>query len=170
MRHELREFSEWLAATWVSEHLQDGVWIVPTVQTIHILAIGAVLTSASMVNLRLIGMGARMQSLTAVSENFVPRVWSALVVLIASGVVLILIEPARPLVNPVFFLKLALIVAVSLLTSVIARPLLRDAEFWERSRGRRFFGRGLALLSWALWVGTVCAGRWIAYTSSLAFS
>jgi hypothetical protein len=169
MANALKGFSDWLVATWVSVYLQPIGWVVPTAQTVHILAITAVLASASMVNLRLMGVGARSQSMVAVSGRFVPWVWGALAVLIVSGSILIIIEPARPLLNPVFYLKLALIAGVAMLTVAIGHTLSLDAEYWERSPGRRASALALASLSWVLWIGVICAGRWIAYTSSLAF-
>jgi hypothetical protein len=162
--HALKGFSDWLAASPASLTLQGVSWIVPTVQTLHILAIAAVLSSASMINLRLVGLGARTQSLATVAARFAPWVWYAVVVLALSGSILILIEPARPLTNPVFFLKLALIAGVALLMLGISLPLRRDELFWERSAGRRTIGWAVAALSWFLWIGVICAGRWIAYT------
>ena len=164
--HALKGFSDWLAASPASLGLQGLSWIVPTVQTLHILAIAAVLTSASMINLRLVGVGARAQSLAAVSARFAPWVWYAVAVLALSGSILILIEPARPLTNPIFFLKLTLIAGVALLMLAISRPLRRDALYWERSVRRRAVGWSVAALSWILWLGVICAGRWIAYTLS----
>ncbi len=164
--HALKGFSDWLAASPASLGLQGLSWIVPTVQTLHILAIAAVLTSASMINLRLVGVGARAQSLAAVSARFGPWVWYAVAVLALSGSILILIEPARPLTNPIFFLKLTLIAGVALLMLAISLPLRRDSLYWERSVRRRTVGWSVAALSWILWLGVICAGRWIAYTLS----
>jgi hypothetical protein len=160
--HALKGFSDWLAASPASQSLQELSWIVPTVQTLHILAIAAVLTSASMINLRLIGVGE--QSLAVVSARFEAWVWYAVAILAFSGTILILIEPARPLTNPIFFVKLALIVAVTMLMRAISRPLRRDELYWERSLARRMLGWGVAILSSLLWISVICAGRWIAYT------
>jgi putative copper export protein len=101
-----------------------------------------------------------------VAARFAPWVWYAVAVLALSGAILILIEPARPLTNPVFFLKLALIVAVALLMLAISWPLRRDELYWERSAARRMLGLSMAALSSLLWLGVICAGRWIAYTLS----
>jgi hypothetical protein len=165
--HALKGFSDWLAASPASLGLQGLSWVVPTIQTLHILAIGAVLTSASMINLRLVGVGAQAQSMAAVTARFAPWVWYAVVVLALSGAVLILIEPARPLTNPIFFLKLALIAGVALLMLTISLPLRRDELYWERSARSRAVGWSVASLSWVLWIGVICAGRWIAYTLSV---
>ena len=52
-----RPFADWLADTPLSKTLQDHSWVVPTSQSIHILAVSIVFGSACMVNLRLLGVG-----------------------------------------------------------------------------------------------------------------
>jgi hypothetical protein len=47
---------------------------------------------------------------------------------------------------------------------VISLPLRRDALYWERSATRRALAWSVAALSSLLWLGVICAGRWIAYT------
>jgi len=69
----LDQFSSWLEHTSVSETIQSISWIVPTVQTIHILAITVVAGSVLMINLRLIGVFAADQPLKHVSARFQDR-------------------------------------------------------------------------------------------------
>ena len=47
--------SKWLEQTSLSQAIQLTNWVVPTVQTIHILAICVVASSALMIDLRLLG-------------------------------------------------------------------------------------------------------------------
>ena len=44
----LDEFNTWLGATPASQFIQKVLWIIPTVQIAHILAISAVLASMAM--------------------------------------------------------------------------------------------------------------------------
>jgi hypothetical protein len=84
-------------------------------------------------------------------------------VLLATGAVMIIGEPARSLANPVFQLKMALLVAALIVTLSHQVPLGANPAFWEGSGGRRGAARLVAVLSLALWAGIVFAGRWIAY-------
>jgi hypothetical protein len=84
-------------------------------------------------------------------------------VLLATGIVMIIGEPARSLANPVFQLKMALLVAAMAVTLSYQVPLGREPSFWDRSIGRRGAARIIAALSLLLWAGIVCSGRWIAY-------
>src|SRR5260221_3540400 len=49
----LDKFCSWLEQTPLSQAIQDAAWVVPAVQTIHILAIAAVMSSALMIVLPL---------------------------------------------------------------------------------------------------------------------
>jgi hypothetical protein len=156
----IREFCRWLAATPLSEHIQDAYWVIPTVQTVHIVSIAIVMTSMAMLDLRLVGIAGRRQSLTQMADRFLPWVWTALVVLLCSGTILIIGEPGRELLSVVFWIKMSLIVTALVLTATFQTVLHRNKGFWERHRWTAVL---LGSVSLVIWVGIVAAGRWIAY-------
>jgi uncharacterized protein DUF6644 len=163
MTYSVQAFSDWLAGTPLSMQIKTVDWIIPTVQTIHILSISMVMSAAAMVDLRVLGLLSRRQPLAAVSCRFVPWIWWTLIVLLLSGSTLIIGEPGRSLRNPVFILKMSMLAAVLVLTLIFHRGLRHNDRFWENSPGRRIGGRLIAALSLVIWVGIVFAGRWIAY-------
>src|SRR5580700_1200575 len=125
-RDVMREFCVWLAATPLSQEIQDVSWIIPTVQTVHIVSIAIVMTSMAMLDLRLVGIAGRRQTLTDMAARFLPWVWIALVVLLCSGSILIIGEPARDLMNTVFWLKMSLLATGMLLTWTFQHMLRRN--------------------------------------------
>jgi hypothetical protein len=86
--------------------------------------------------------------------------------LLATGAVLITAEPARSLQNPVFLLKMGLLLAAAGVTLACQIPLRHNPAYWELSAGRRRAARLIAAASLPLWVGIVFAGRWIAYAQA----
>jgi len=162
----LHNFCSWLEETPVSLTIQTTSWIVPAVQTVHILAIAAVMSSVLMIDLRLLGILGRDQPLARVSERFLPVIWWTLPILLATGILMIIGEPVRSLESPVFQLKMALLAAAMVVTLSYQVPLGRDPSFWDLSIGWRGGARIIAVLSLLLWAGIVFAGRWIAYYES----
>lgn len=162
----MQTFSEWLAATPLSTLIQNVPWIIPTVQTIHILSIAIVMSSVFMVDLRIFGVISRTETLAAVAQRFMPWIWWTLIVLLLSGSALIIGEPERSLGNPAFILKMSMLCTVLILTLTFQRGLRRDVQFWGKSAGRRIGARLIAAVSLCLWVGIVFAGRWIAYVDA----
>jgi hypothetical protein len=159
----LDRFCEWLKVTRFSVAIQSAEWVVPAVQTVHILAIGAVIGSGLMIALRALGLIASEQTLAAFSTRTVRVIWWALPVLLVTGILMISAEPARSLENAAFALKMGLL-AVSILVNLgYQAPLKRQPEFWDRSVGRRRASPAIAIVSFLLWVGVIFSGRWIAY-------
>jgi uncharacterized protein DUF6644 len=162
----LDAFCERLSESAVSQTIQTTEWLIPTVQTVHILSVAAVVTSILLINLRFIGLRDRAQPLSLVMARHLPVVWLGLPILLATGSVLIIAEPSRSLQNPVFILKMVLLVAAAGITLACQIPMRRDGQFWDRSLSRRRLGGLIACLSMPIWVAIVFAGRWIAYVQS----
>jgi hypothetical protein len=159
----LDNFCTWIEQTSLSQTIQVTSWFVPTVQTVHIVAISALMAAMLMINLRALGIVGRDQPLARVSARFGPVIWWMLPVLLGSGILLIVGEPVRELQNWIFQLKMLLVVAAIIVTLFCVRPLRTDAGYWDATGARSGMLKALALLSLALWVGIIFAGRWIAY-------
>jgi hypothetical protein len=162
----LDSFCDQLSATPFSQAIQTTDWIIPAVQTVHIIAVATVITSIVLVDLRLMGFAARKQSIAAVANRYLPPVWYALPVLLATGATLIIAEPSRALQNPIFMLKMGLLLLAVGVTLVCQLPLRKDAGYWDESESRRRKVRLIGFLSLPLWIAILFAGRWIAYVQS----
>jgi hypothetical protein len=161
----LTGFCSWLQQTSFSQTLQNVEWIVPAVQTIHILAIGAVISSALIINLRLFGILATDQPLARVSARYLRVIWCTLPILLVTGSLLITAEPLRSLGSPAFQLKMAMLVSVSIILLVYQSSLARIAPGALRSAEAPRRGGVLTVASLLLWIGIIFAGRWIAYAT-----
>ena len=165
----LTRFCAWLEATSVSQTIQSVSWIVPAVQTVHILAIAMVLGSAVMIACHLLGWAGQDQSPRQVAGRFLPFIWWPLLALLATGLVMITGEPARSLANGAFQLKMVLLLGAIAATRVFQSGLAGTAasKRGEGAAGVQALARParlLGIIALALWVGIILAGRWIAYT------
>jgi len=160
----LRDLSKWLAATSLSHTIQTNGWVIPTLQTIHILSVAVLFSSAILVDLRFYRALQRDVPLAEVARRFLPTIWPVLLILLITGSLLIIGEPRRSLLNTTFYLKMALLAVAVLLTLALQWSLRVAPEFWERDRRRRIAGQLAATVSILVWCGILFAGRWIAYT------
>ena len=156
----INEFATWLASTRANDVVQNTSWIIPVVQSVHILCIAIVVTSVAMLDLRLLGIAGRRQSLADTGRRFLPWIWCALVLLALTGSVLIIGEPARELQSDIFWLKMTLVACAIALTAVFNVVLNQGATFWERNRVIAVL---TGVVSLGLWLSILAAGRWIAY-------
>jgi hypothetical protein len=155
-------FTEWLSHTSLSLAIQTHEWIIPTVQSIHIVAIGVVLASVFMIDLRVLGLAGRDQSLLETTSRFGPWLSGALCVLLATGIFMIIGEPARELLAFSFWFKMFLVALGTLIAAVFQITLKRNEHYWEKSLHRGSV-KILAVSTFLIWVGIVVLGRLIAY-------
>jgi hypothetical protein len=161
----LGDFISWLGATPASLYIQKVFWIIPTVQTIHILAISVVVASMAMFDLRLLGLAGKRNSIASLSRRFMPWLWCALIVLAVSGSILIVGEPKRALGNVFFAMKMCMLATAIIVTLGFQAILKRDLAGGSDLAPAHFgVARIVGLLSLVLWVGIAVAGRLIAYT------
>jgi len=149
----LHDFAVWLAHSPVNTAVTAQAWLVPEIQIVHIVAIAAVVIAATLINLRALGLVETDQPQHVVAQAWTRVIGIAIVVLAATGFLLVASEPGRALFRTVFWVKLGLIVVALAVTAAQGRtgPVPTTAS------------RLLAIGSLLLWIGIIFAGRWIAY-------
>ncbi len=152
----IENFCTWLAATALSRTLAPLEWLVPIVQTVHILGIAVTLTALVMLDFRLLGWARRGPPTQEFSARILPALWVALLVLLMTGALLTVIEPKRELLSNVFRVKMLLVVALAASSVTMGRTLARDGS------GSTWL-KPVAAINLVLLVAIVAAGRFIAY-------
>ena len=158
----MMDFSKWLEATRLSEYLSSTSWIVPAVQAIHIVSVGVVFASMSLLSLRLLGVVHRQQVSSAALSSL-SWLWPALLVLLLTGAALVVAEPERELLNRTFLLKMALILSAAVTSGLLRRSMIQRRPFWD-SPTLPLAAKPLGVLLLILWAAIIVCGRWIAYT------
>lgn len=158
----VEQFSNGLYNTAVSTGIRETSWIIPAVQSVHIVAIAGVIGAAIVMDLRLAGVLATDEMPQTVVRRHLPWMWSSLALLLATGLVLGLGEPYRVLMNEVFWIKMGLVLTGFVLTLVFRYPVLHPEYRAEHARAARLV-KPLAWVSLAIWIAVIFCGRWIAY-------
>jgi hypothetical protein len=158
----LLAFAKWLSATALSHTIQTQGWIIPTLQTLHILCLAVVFSSVMLVDLRALRILQRDVLLDDVAKRFLPVVLPLVGVLLVTGSLLIIGEPRRSLLNETFYIKLVLIAFALLLTTALQRAIA--GGFMEKGAWQQGSGQLIAALSMLVWCSVLFAGRFIAYT------
>ena len=163
MEHAIASFCDWLANTPISMVIQTVSWIIPMVQSIHIMAVTIVVGSVLMVDMKLLGVVGRGSPISGATRRYLPWIWVALVVLLLTGSILTMAEPRRELINNVFRLKMALILIVCAVTGAFQLAVSRNASAWGETPSNQWSARLLAIGTLAVWIAIIFCGRWIAY-------
>ena len=155
-------FYEWIEATSLSMWIRNspsffGFWFI---LSIHAIGMALLVGASTVISLRILGI-ARDLPLAPLKKLY-GIIWIGFWLQMLSGGLLLLAYPTKSLTNPNFYIKLVFILAGMLVvqkmkTRVFGDSALSDADMMVR-------GKALAAWTLLLWVGTVTAGRLLAYT------
>ena len=173
----LYNFTEWLRSTFLVElalSISDSslslwivtrFWMIPIIQVIHILAIAASFASVLMMALRVYGVAGHA-TLDETSRRYTRVLWWALALLVISGLGLIIGEPVRELINPIFWIKMVLVIVGVIVALSFARSMRGHVRRDGFVQGGEVVGGGTkatAAFLVILWCLIMAGGRWIAY-------
>jgi uncharacterized membrane protein len=159
----LAELSVWIAGTPFGVAINQNSWITPTVQSFHILGVAATFSAALMIVLRIFGVAGKEHTMAEIERRYTPWVWWGLVVLLVSGILVVIAEPARELLNLGFWTKMSLIVIVAAATRWFQLSVRNNIALWQpTSRGYGAIQAGAAVVT-GVWCMIIILGRWIAY-------
>jgi putative copper export protein len=160
----LTQFAQWLSETSLSVFIQThNAWAIPTIQSIHIVAIAIVVGSVFMIDMRVLGFSGQDQTLRDTTDRFAPWMTGALVVLLITGILMVVGEPRRELLATSFWVKMFLVIVGTLIAVAFQISLRKNEREWEESRSNRGSVRSLAIVTLLIWAMIIILGRTIAY-------
>jgi hypothetical protein len=151
----------WLQDSAFSTWLRESSWALFALLILHTIALGFVVGTAVLIALRAFGFGTRLAA--ALLLKFDPILKCSLIAAVVTGSLLVVSYPAKALTNPVFYLKMVLLLAAWTVTrAMLARLACADHEGLPQVQLRR-----LAFAFLALWVSALTAGKFLPYTNTV---
>jgi len=150
-------FLDWLEKTSWAVTIRQSMWLYPTLEILHILGIIVLVGAAFMFDLNVLGFSKNSSS-SGLARYLLS--WSArgLLLVVPSGI-LLFITNARTLgTDPVFWLKMMLLI-------IAACNALVFHQFIAFSAGEKspFASKICACVSIVVWIAVVTCGRLLAY-------
>jgi hypothetical protein len=161
--HIIFEICQWLDRTLVGTSIRESLWLFPIIETMHIFGIILLVGATSILDLRLMGLTFRDESVSKIAGRFIPWALAGFAVQIASGFLLFTSEAAKMYGNPGFQVKMILIAVAGINALVFHSIAYQSVGRWEYDPVGPLSARAAGLISILLWFGIVAAGRWIAY-------
>jgi hypothetical protein len=159
----LVEFSLWVSDWPFALWLQSNFYAIPGFQTVHILAIAMLFGSTLLLNLRILGVNGKDLSLADTFARFQPWIKGSILTLIVTGVILLISEPVRNMINPIFWIKMIALTVTILVSLWFQRAVKARLGTWDVSPGGQGTVRFGAAALIVLWCAVMAGGRWIAY-------
>ena len=152
-------FFKWVDETWLSQVINNSKWLFPAIEGVHIVALALLFGSVIVLNLRLLGIGMRQRPASELLEELRPWVFSSLVVILTTGVLLFAAEATKSFRSTPFRIKMILLVtAIAFHYLVSQRIVSRDGVY-----AHPVLTKSAAVFAIALWVSVGFAGRAIGF-------
>lgn len=153
----------WLEQTGVGTTIRESLWLFPVIETVHIFGIILLVGATSILDLRLMGLTFRDESVSLIAGRFIPWALAGFIIQVVTGFLLFSSEATKMYVNLGFQIKMLLILIAGINALVFHSVAYKSVGKWDRDPVGPLSARAAGLISILLWFGIVAAGRWIAY-------
>ncbi len=156
----LSRWAAWLEASPIGEWMRVSDFAYPAVNVVHLAGLVLLVGSMLVLDLRLLGIGRRLQ-LSEVSSLLTPLAVAGLVILLLSGVLLFSADAGPLLNNPLLPFKLGFIL-LGIVNALLFRAIWAGRlSLWDQDPP--VLGRIQAVASLLLWIAAATCGRLLAY-------
>ncbi len=156
-------FLERIENTALGTAIRESVWLFPTLETLHVLAIVLVVGTILMIDLRLLNIASRERSVTEIASEVLPWTWVSFVVAVISGTLLFISSAERYFENVPFRVKMLLLLCAGVNMAVFHLITFRGVRHWDSGATTPLGARIAGGLSLVIWVSVVTFGRWIGF-------
>jgi hypothetical protein len=150
----LYDFFVWLGETAIGQYLNQSTAAFAATESLHIIALSLVGGAVLVTQLSALGLTLKPLAPATIVRNLQPVAYIGLGFVTISGLLLVAAGPFKYYTNPLFPVKLVLLVAALVAHTWLTRRLARDGSASNATRV-------LAAASLLLWAGVVVAGRWL---------
>lgn len=150
------ELLSWLENTPLSILIREAIWFFPSLLILHAVGMAFLVGTSIAVNLCMLGLVPNVP--LRQFQKFHGLVVLSFTINLISGLLLLLSYPAKGLTNPVFFIKMGLVIVAAALTQY------QFSKFKHPSLSINPAMKYMATAILLLWLGGVFCGRFLAYT------
>jgi hypothetical protein len=153
-------FLSWLSQTPLAAWARgsESIWGYPTILFLHTFGLAILVGLTTAIDFRVLGFAEHVP--LAPIDRFFRFVWIGFWINAVSGILLLMITPTKAQ-NPIFFIKMALILAGVVNMWALRRQVFRRSA--ETTAAGSFAGKMLAVTSLIVWTAAITAGRLMAY-------
>jgi len=151
-----------IEASALGEAMRKWLWLYPSVEIVHIVGIVVLVGSIAILDLRLLGFS-RSLPVRRLAAHILPWSIGSFVLIVPSGLAMFVAHAGDLLSNPVFAVKICLILAAGANAGIFHAGIFRGAAQWDVDVMPPVAARAAAAVSLLLWVSVIACGRLLAY-------
>lgn len=158
----LTAFLLFLDQSYIGTAVRESTFLFPAIESLHVLAITAMLGTIAVVDLRLMGWASRERPVDALMDEVLPFTRWAFAAAVVTGGLLFTSHATEYAHKLPFLAKMVLLLLALINILVFHRLTARSIHKWDRAR-LPLTARVGGALSLFVWIGVVATGRWIGF-------
>jgi len=154
-------FLEWLEYSALADWVGTSAWGYPILLTSHSIGLAIIVGILFVLNMRLLGF---FSDITIVGlSSLLKLAWSGFLINLVSGTALFISQATFFATHIAFLIKITAIILALVNAAFIQSLIKQQGQHWDSAGATPGRVKVLALVSLALWVTAIIAGRLIAY-------
>jgi len=158
----------WLEATSLATGIRESLFLFPLLESIHVIGLALVFGTIGVIDLRLLGVASTERPFKRMASDILKWTWGAFALTALTGALMFTTNAGVYYHNFYFRSKMALLVLAAVNMLSFELTLGRTAHRWDKAAAAPPAGRAVAVLSLAIWISVIFAGRLIGFTTSRA--
>lgn len=152
---------EWMEGTALADAVRTIGWLYPALESAHYIGIASLVGAIMLIDLRLLGFAKRLPLATMIT--LLPWVWAGFFINLISGGIIFVYGATSFGPSGAFQLKMLLMLLAGINAFLFDIAARRGRDSWVVTGVAPAYVKGIATLSFVLWIGVVTTGRWMAY-------
>ncbi|GGI83673.1 DUF6644 family protein [Pseudarthrobacter scleromae] len=159
----LEPILRWLQDSTVGNAVRSTPFMYPTLESLHILGIAVLVGPAFAFDLRLLGVGRRLVSVTKAARYLLPVSHLGLAIAVVTGILMFSAQAVGVAGSGAAPWKLGLLLLAGLNVLVFHRGVYPRLDALADAHAAPVAARISAIVSMSTWTGVIFAGRFLAY-------
>jgi len=159
---------QWVEASRWATGIRESLLLFPLLESIHVMGLSLVFGTIAIIDLRLLGAASTERRFKRMASDILKWTWAAFAVTALTGSLMFITNASVYYHNFYFRAKMLLLVLAGVNMLSFELTLGRTVHRWDNARSAPAAGRVVAVLSLAIWMSVIFAGRLIGFTTSRA--
>lgn len=165
---DLAALFQWIEASRLATTIRESLLLFPLLESIHVIGLSLVFGTIAIIDLRLLGAASSKRPFKRMSSEILKWTWGAFALTALTGSLMFLTNASVYYHNFYFRTKMLLLLLAGINMGSFELTLGRAAHRWDNARSAPPAGRVVAVLSLAIWISVIFAGRLIGFATSRA--
>jgi len=157
-----------LEASGLATKIRDSLFLFPLIESTHVIGLALVFGTIAIIDLRLLGIASTQRSFERMASDIFKWTWAAFALTALTGSLMFITNAPVYYHNLFFRTKMLLLALTGINMLFLELTARRTIHGWDQAPSAPRTGKAVAVLSLAMWIGIICMGRLIGFTTSRA--